>query len=350
MNRTFWRDFLTGATAIAGLLGVIGAFMLFGELRWLTERSYSFRLQLDNAAGLGETGPVLLNGVKVGSIAKVEPDPRDGSLLTLQVQTDIKIPRESVVSVNRGFVGDTSLEFGTTKLTDAQLGDVVQPGEILRGGSPTTLLGTIESLVREPIAKLSKTAESVDALAAEYKVLGERLNDLMAPRTLADVQAGSPPNVRSTIQRLDSAMASAQVWLDDAKLRSRVEGVLANAEALTTDAKSLLDTWTKAGASVETTAADARQQVAQLRTDLQASTQELVTKASGALAQVQQAGTELATLVESVNQGQGTLGQLATNPDLYRSLDAAAAKLERTLEEARLLVEKFRTEGVKLKL
>jgi ribosome-associated translation inhibitor RaiA len=65
---------------------------------------------------------------------------------------------------------------------------------------------------------------------------------------------------------------------------------------------------------------------------------------------VQQAGTELATLVESVNQGQGTLGQLATNPDLYRSLDAAAAKLERTLEEARLLVEKFRTEGVKLKL
>jgi phospholipid/cholesterol/gamma-HCH transport system substrate-binding protein len=350
MNRTFWRDFLTGLTAIAGLLGLIAALMLFGELRWLTERNYTFRLQLDNAAGLGETGPVLLNGVRVGSISKVEPDPRDGSLLTVQIRNDVQIPRESIVSVNRGFVGDASLEFGTTKLSDAQLKDVVQAGDIVRGGAPGTLLGTIESLVREPIAKLSKTAESVDALAAEYKVLGERLNDLMAPRTLADVQSGATPNVRSTLARLDAAFVSAQAWLDDAALRERVQGVLARAESLTSDAKGLLETWTKAGASVEATAIDVREQTAQLRTDLQASTHELVGKASSALSQVQQAGDELAKLVENINQGQGTLGQLATNPDLYRSLDAAAAKLERTLEDARLLVEKFRTEGVKLKL
>jgi ABC-type transporter Mla subunit MlaD len=97
MNRTFWRDFITGLTALAGLIGLVGALMLFGELRPLTERSYDFRLQLDNAAGLGETAPVLLNGVRVGSIKMVESDPRDGSLLTVQIQRGINIPRQAVV-------------------------------------------------------------------------------------------------------------------------------------------------------------------------------------------------------------------------------------------------------------
>lgn len=346
MNRAFWRDFLTGITAIAGLLGLVGTLMLFGEMRFLTERTYAFRLQLDNAAGLGQTAPVLLNGVKVGSVEKVESDPRAGSLLTVQLQNDVTIPRASVVSINRGFVGDSSLEFATTKLSDAELADVVKPGEILKGGAPGTLFGAIENLVREPIAKLSKTAENVDALAAEYKTLGERLNDLMAPRTLADVQAGAAPNVRSTLARLDAAMLSAQGWLDDGGLRSRVEGVLTKADGLTSDIRGLIDTWTKAGQTVDTTAKEVSGQAA----SLQAKANELVDKAGTAIAQVQQAGSELTMLIEGVNKGQGTLGQLATNPDLYRSLDDAAARLDKTLEETRLLIEKFRTEGVKLKL
>lgn len=320
--------------------------MLFGELRPLTERSYDFRLQLDNAAGLGETAPVLLNGVRVGSIKMVESDPRDGSLLTVQIQRGINIPRQAVVSINRGFVGDSSLEFGTTKLTDAQLTDAVKPGEILKGGAASTLFGTIESMVKEPIEKLTKTADTVEMLASEYKKLGERLNDLMEPRTLADVQAGKAPNVRSMIERLDAAMLSAQGWLDDGGLKSRVEAVLAKAESLSSDAKGLIDTWTKAGNTVDATAKDVGQQA----TQLQARAGDLVEKASAALAQVQTAGSELSSLIENVNNGQGTLGQLATNPDLYRSLDDAAARLDKTLEETRLLIEKFRTEGVKLKL
>lgn len=346
MNRNFWRDFLTGATAIAGLIGLVAALMLFGELRPLTERGYDFRLQLDNAAGLGQTAPVLLNGVKVGSIQSVESDPRAGSLLTVQIQRGVAIPKQAVVSVNRGFVGDSSLEFGTTKLTDAQLADVVKEGEILKGGSPGTLFGNIENLVREPIEKLTKTADSVEVLAAEYKKLGERLNELMEPRTLADVQAGAVPNVRSMIARLDAAMASAQGWLDDGGLRARVEGVLAKAEGLTSDAKGLIDTWTQAGATVDATAKDVGEQAA----SVQAKATELVDKAAAAIAQVQTAGTELTTMIENVNKGQGTLGQLATNPDLYRSLDDAAARLDKTLEETRLLIEKFRAEGIKLKL
>jgi len=38
------------------------------------------------------------------------------------------------------------------------------------------------------------------------------------------------------------------------------------------------------------------------------------------------------------------------NPDLYRSLKDASDRLNQTLEEVQLLVEKFKTEGVPLKL
>jgi hypothetical protein len=52
------------------------------------------------------------------------------------------------------------------------------------------------------------------------------------------------------------------------------------------------------------------------------------------------------TVMRSIADGQGTLGQLATNPDLYKSLNDAAMQLEEALRDARLLIEKFRVEGV----
>ena len=47
-----------------------------------------------------------------------------------------------------------------------------------------------------------------------------------------------------------------------------------------------------------------------------------------------------------INRGEGTLGQLSTNEDLYRSLDASIKQLQTLIQEGQLLIEKFRDEGV----
>ena len=51
-------------------------------------------------------------------------------------------------------------------------------------------------------------------------------------------------------------------------------------------------------------------------------------------------------LLVKIDEGEGTVAQLINNPDLYRSLADAATRLEQTLIEVQLLVQKLKTEGI----
>ncbi len=58
----------------------------------------------------------------------------------------------------------------------------------------------------------------------------------------------------------------------------------------------------------------------------------------------------LRTLAEETGQGKGTLGQLTQNPDLYNALRGAADRLDKALLELQLTLEKYKAEGIRLKL
>ena len=56
----------------------------------------------------------------------------------------------------------------------------------------------------------------------------------------------------------------------------------------------------------------------------------------------------LDVVLKQASEGEGTVGQLMSNPDLYRSLEEAARRLDRTLEQLELLLQKIRDEGLQL--
>ena len=51
-----------------------------------------------------------------------------------------------------------------------------------------------------------------------------------------------------------------------------------------------------------------------------------------------------------LNDSEGSLGQFMNNPDLYRSLNSAAERLDKALTELQLLLQKFKAEGIKVGL
>ena len=55
---------------------------------------------------------------------------------------------------------------------------------------------------------------------------------------------------------------------------------------------------------------------------------------------------EVRRLTKLATEGEGTIAQLLHNPDLYDSLDDAAVRLERTLVEIQLYIEKIKAEGL----
>ncbi|HYF13894.1 MAG TPA: MlaD family protein [Phycisphaerales bacterium] len=348
MNRTFLRDLLTGVFALAALGALVFLLIFFGEIAPLADNSYEFRLRVANAGGLDDTSPVRLNGVKVGRVMKAEilPGVQSGAELHLSIQPGINIPRASRISVDRGFVGGSSLDFVTSDLTETQLADNILPEEIVNGGAPGTLIDNIRTLVEGPLQRFSSTADQIDALATEWTQVGKGINELLAPRTLADVENGAEPNVRTTLERIDAAVAGANAWLRDDTLRTRFNALLDKADGVMNEARTLASSWSQTAKTIDGSAREVNAQAARITQNFEQVAQD--TRA--AVGRVQAAGDQLATLVENVNKGQGTLGQLATNPELYQNLDDASRRLDAALEELRQLIEKYKNEGLRIKL
>lgn len=328
------RDFLTGAVALFGLVGTVIVLILFGEFADTGRKFYHFTLHVPSAGGLSDTSMVTLNGVRVGQVTKtsVLPPPANGAEIIVKVYDEVKIPKLVQVSIDKGFVGDASLEFRVPATAQAsELSDVIQPDSVFQAGEASSTLERLASSIQKPLARFSTTAEKIEKLADTYTAVGERINELMEPRTLAEVEAGKEPNVRSTIARADKALAQATSVISDEQLVGEAKRVLSRANTVMDDISNLAKTWTSTAATVDK------------------GVNTITADAAGTLQATQKAATELAAALETINKGQGTMGQLLQNPDLYNSLRDAAQRLDRALSEVQMLVEKYRAEGVPLK-
>ena len=277
-----------------------------------------------------------------------------GIELTLRVNTSVQIPRKSGVGIDKGLIGDAALDFVVPSgLSTEDLNDVIKPNEVFDGGNPSSMFDKLTQAFDKPLARLTDTAVRIEELAEVYKGVGRRIDEALEPRTLDEVAAGKQPNFRSLIARIDRTLEGADQILRDEDLKAQVRSVIAKAEATMGDAQGLVadlrktagkvdgfvDSADKTVKTVDAAAATAQQKMT-----------ELSDSAVATLRKAEDAAGKLAGALDQATQGQGTLGQLMNNPDLYNSLKDATTRLDKALNEFQLLAEKFRTEGVRLKL
>lgn len=335
--KTYTRDALTGLTAIGGLLGLATTLMLFGELRGLSEEYFTFHLRLDSARGILPGGPVTISGVRSGEVAMVRnaADPTRGVELDVKVREGTKVPRSFEVFIDRSLVGDATLEL--TPLDDpATAGQFVGAGETL-DRKALTLMDEIAEQLAEPIAAINQTAKNFETLTATYDEVGRRVSGLLEPRTVAEVAGGAAPTVPSTLARIDSAVSGAERWLGDADFQADAKQLVTQASGVLTEAGDAARQWRQTGQTVDEQALAAGGRIAEASGGFNATVTALGETAE-----------EIRRAAHSLNSGEGTLGMLLVNPDLYRALQAAAERLDRALVEAHLLIEKYRKEGVPL--
>lgn len=340
MRNPFLRDLLTGLTTLAGLIGLVVMLWLFGELKDVGKKYYEFTLRLNAATGLTNTSPVALNGVRVGSVKEITlpDDPSRGAVLRLKIKEGTKVPDNFTVYLDRGFVGETSIQLEFPSNPD---GSVHAAALVPTDGSATydrhamTLFESLSAPLKDPMNRLAKAAESFEKLAVTYDDVGKKVSEALEPRSPAEVDAGKPANVRSTIARIDQAVASANQWLGDPSMREQAQGVVAKADRLLDKAQETADALTNAARGADEQLAKVGGKVAQTADE-----------AGAALRKVGDAADEVTRLSAAANSGEGTVGLLMKNPDLYNSVKDAATRLERVLVELQVLLEKYRKEGI----
>lgn len=331
------RDFLVGLTALIGLAGLALMLLMFGELKLGEKDRYELVLVLPDAKGATSNAVITLNGVEVGRVRSMRTfeDPRLGIELVLGVNRGVRVPRNVMIGVDRDLLGSARLAMTTEHLSPEEAsgdaGTFFEPGDRFEREA-RGIIEQIAAMVDERFASLSGAADSFKRLSDTYVRVGESIESFVSVPEGSELK---PTNLPETMAKLNAAIDDARGWLGDDELKGDAKASVSSAREALAKLADAVDSWAE---TAETLRRSADRVGAGFKEGLRGFVQ--------ATDQLNDALGEIRVVASKVNEGEGTLGQLLNNPDLYRSLDDAAQRLETALREAQLLIEKYRKEGV----
>ena len=279
------RNFLIGIVSIVGLLGFGFLLLLFGNINATLRPSYEMRIQANQALGLRVGSQVSMAGVPIGEVKSVRivANPIRPAEIMVSINGDIDVPLAAKAQVTQSLIaGSARLEFSLPEGTDT---------------------GTVFS--RDGSATLDASFESLEQKF--NRVLEERLGGL-----------------DGAMRSIQSVAEEAQKWLGDEQMRADAKTAVWKAQQLIETASVTMQTITEAARGVQISA-DA-----------------LAVQLKPTMEQLASTLRSVERLTEQAREGKGTVGQLMSNPDLYRSLVDSAERLKRTLGEVELLMQKIR--------
>ncbi|MBM4108839.1 MAG: MCE family protein [Phycisphaerae bacterium] len=347
MRNTFLRDLFTGAAALAGIAALAVMLFLFGEVQGRLKRTIDVTLRIESATGLSDASGVTVNGVRIGRVTATRAVFDDAGAFTgvdvrVELEGGMPIPEPSAVLIDRSLVGEGTLQL-EVPVGRALAGRVLANGMRVPADDAApplrveTTLGrladSVSGAVREPLGRFGSTAEKIEKLADTYTAVGEQINQMLSP----DPSGG--PGLRSIVTRADAVLASAQKWLAQDDLLGKARASLDRLEETLDKTRTLAESWTRTAETVD-------RQARELGAEARVAREQM----SQTLGRVDTAAEELARIGAAVNAGEGSLGQLVKNPDLYRSAQDAAQRLDTALVELKLLIEKLKAEGVRIRL
>lgn len=344
------RDLLIGVCGIGGVVGLVTLLLYYGELAAVATPRWSLPLALDSAGGLRTGSPVTLNGVPIGEVRSVtiETPPRHPShpvLVEAQIERSIRIPAAVETKV------ETSLLGGSARLALVASLPIAADAPYLPQADPPLLFGRVRGLdevVMEALdarlATLTDSLEEFRVLARTYSDLGRHLSEMTRELDPGDPAAES--NLRTSILRANALMLElrqtavlASTWLGDEQLLADVRSTVWRSSLLVEHAVAAIDDLTAAAGAVQEDVDRVADTVDEQVRALGMAVVPVTDEASRLL-------ERLGEVARLAAEGEGSVGQLLRSPDLHNSLVDAAARLQITLRQLELLLQKIREEGL----
>lgn len=329
MEQERGRNIAVGLTTLGGLIGLLALLFLFGYLPRFLETGYLVEIRYNHASGLHADSPVRLNGIDVGKVESIRLNGQGGAGVAVlaRIQRHVRLPAGIVPTVEAPLVGGSAaVEFVVEDMDQDTPDTVPTDGSAVIKGQVGSLASQFSQELRdaiaEPAARFDELSESFNALSTQWQAVAENLRAMTEPRDLGDVDGGrTPGNLATVLERADARLAE-------------METALANVNRWAGDETLRRD--------VQTTAANAAEASEKLNASIDRVEKRLIALADD-YAKI--AGTVQA-LADDARAGEGTVAKLLNDPALYNNLNDSAKRLQKALDEAALLIEKWKAEGV----
>ncbi len=288
-----------GVVALLTLVIFIWLYNFLKGKDFLTRSAYYYAIY-DKTGGLAESSPVEINGHKVGVVQSIDfIDPLSGRLLAVfSVNKSFKLPKNTVAEiVPVSLLGGMKVQFVYGK----------GPGTYSEGD---TIPGRLaESLMDKVDSELLPLKDKIANLIVAIDTVISSVNEVMNTDFKKDL-GGTLANLNSTTESLTKIISS-----KEKELKTTLDNVNKFTQMLADNSGRMSATFSNLEKISDTlAAADIYSSVLNLKTSLE----------------------KAAIMMDNMNKGKGTAGQLLTNDTLY-------ANLTKSLESLNVLLKDMKT-------
>jgi phospholipid/cholesterol/gamma-HCH transport system substrate-binding protein len=279
---------------IAVALLVLGFNYLKGTS--LFDKSFNLYAEYDNIDGLTAGNKILINGMQVGQVNSLTLDPKTGKIrVDFSITQDIGIPDDSRALIfSSDLLGSKAINLilGTSSV-------ILLDGGVVIDSIAPTLNERIEKEVLPLKDKIESALNSIDSFVYGLK---EILSDENRDNITISMR-----NLKNTTGRLDSTMV-------------KIDQMMLSAKAILKNFEQNKEVINKILTNTGTFSDSLAQQAGRIRG--------IITNADASVAKLQ-------SVLQKIDKGEGSLGLLVNDKELYNNLNGSAESLDSLLVDLR---------------
>ncbi len=299
------REFKIGLLAVAAIFLFIWG-MNFLKGKDIFSRQMTFYAIYDDVSGLIESNPVSLNGVNIGQVNRIRfmPDGSGRILVENIIRRDVVIPDNSKSIL-------TGMSLTGTREIIISLGDspnLISNGDTLASAQQTSIQDEVSQLVAPIKQRADDLFVQVDSVLVIFQAIFNKQTQQNIVSSFESIQ-NTLDNLEQTTETLDKTIEEES---------SRLSVILSNTESISSNLKNnneLISNIIQNFSSISDSIAAANIQQT--------------------LAHTEESLANLNAILEKVNKGEGSLGLLVNDEELYNNMQSSSRQLELLLEDIR---------------
>jgi phospholipid/cholesterol/gamma-HCH transport system substrate-binding protein len=294
------RELKTGIVAVIVIaIFIWGYNFLKGQNLFDTDTRY-FNVEYANIAGLSQSSFVTINGLKVGKIDKIEFNHEPGKIghliVRFSVEKDFMFSKNSVVKI----YSPSPLSPSNLAIVPDYEAENAISGDTLKGETESSLFTSIGERLDPIQSKLEKVMVSADSLF-------KNVNSILDLKTQKSLR-GSVINLENTLQEVKKMMLSVNSMIDSTSIDLKES--IKNTRLITENFSKVSDTLANSNIG-------------------------------GIMRKAEVTLNSANLMLDGINNGQGTIGKLVTDDELYNNIAAMSKELEDLLREMKLHPKRF---------
>ena len=284
---------------LIALLAIVGFVILFqfmkGKCLFTTDNI--FYAKFDNVEGLEASNPVSINGLKVGQVDQIIPvTEKDGKIhfvVKVTVDDEFEFSKKSTLEIF-----EPGLMSGKQMRVNLAYGNpMAKDGDTLAGAFTLSMMNNISSQVGPVKDQLQIVLKRVDSLT-------NNANQILNDQNKAEIRA-LLLNLNRTVASFEGTSQQTNALL--ANNDPRIQKVLDNANLATISAKTAIDKYGRVAEQVD------------------------VQKLNNTIDKLSLTADKLNGVISGIQNGEGSLGKLTKDEELYRNLNESSQNLNKLI-------------------